>query len=127
MSKFYVNDFVEDLNYKNVVLYVDDTVDLDALHDKMVSDNMNHMYHFDVIREDRLFYVENCDLEDVVLASSWNQLRDLIEDEYTIVQLKQDDGGFYIELPDIFENLKKEGMNSGSPIQRANSEIRCCG
>ena len=102
MSKFYVSDFVEDLNYKNVVLYIDDSIDLDALYYKMSFDDLNHMYLFDIVKENRLFYVENCDLQDITITPVWNQFRDLLEGGYAVVQLKQDDGGFYIELPDIF-------------------------
>lgn len=108
MSKFYITDFVEDLNYKNVVLHIDESVDLDELRDKMASDDMSHMRKFNIVRIDRMFYVENCDLQDVVLTPHWNQLRDLVEDGYTVVQLKRDTHGFYIELPGIFENLKGE-------------------
>ena len=62
--KCYIDDFVEDLNYRQVILYIGN-VDLDNLRSKMKSDNMGHMNHLATVTANHLMYVENCDLQDV--------------------------------------------------------------
>lgn len=62
--KRYIDDFVEDLNYRKVILYIGN-VDSDSLRSKMGSDNMSHMNRFATVMANHLMYVENCDLQDV--------------------------------------------------------------
>lgn len=64
--------------------------------------NVNHLYRFDSVRENRLFYIENCDLQDVTINSSQNELLDLLENDYSIFQLKKDNAGFYMKVLNLF-------------------------
>lgn len=43
--KRYIDDFVEDLNYRKVILYIGN-VDSDSLRSKMESDNMGHTNYY---------------------------------------------------------------------------------
>lgn len=46
--KRYIDDFVEDLNYRKVILYIGN-LDSDSLRSKMESDNMGHTNRFAII------------------------------------------------------------------------------
>lgn len=78
MSKIYIEDFCEDLNYQGCILYIDDDIDLDSLYDRLRSDMVNHLYRYEIIRQTRMFYVENCDLQEV------NDEQDLIEQQHLV-------------------------------------------
>lgn len=108
-KKVYITDFCEDLNYKSIILFIDDTVDLDELLIRLRKDNIGHMYRFDCVRDNRLFYVENCDLQNVstTVNPHWNELLDLLDDEYSILQLKKDRDGYYIAVPDALTYLNE--------------------
>ena len=92
--RIYINDFVEDLNYKNVILSIGN-VDLDALYRKLEKDRMNHLYRFDACLENGLMFVENCDLQDVdtdFIDDYGNSLLHLIRDEkYVVYSLQYDE------------------------------------
>lgn len=113
MEKIYIHDFIDDLNYHAVVLYVDSEADLDELLSKLKEDLVSHLYRFDSVRENRLFYIENCDLQDVTINSNWNELLDLLSEGHSILHLKKDTSGFYVLVPDIYEmrnaDLKGKG------------------
>lgn len=103
MKRVYIHDFIDDLNYHAIVLYVDPEVNLDELLFKLTLDSVSHLYRFDCVRENRLFYIENCDLQDVTINSDWNELLDLISEGHSILHLKKDISGFYVVVPDIYE------------------------
>lgn len=103
MKKVYIEDFCEDLNYHAVTLFVDPEVNLDKLFSQLDNDLVNHLSRFDCVRENRLFYIANCDLQDVTITPRWNELLMLLEEGYSVLHLKQDDRGFYIVVPDIYE------------------------
>lgn len=103
MNKVYIKDFCEDLNYREVVLFVDSEIDLDDLYGRLKRDNLSHLYRFESVRENRLFYIENCDLQDVTINPGWNELLELVENDYSILQLKKDHDGFYVVTPDILK------------------------
>lgn len=103
MKRVYIHDFIDELNYHAVVLYVDSEVDLDELRSKLEEDLVNHLYRFDSVRENRLFYIENCDLQNVTINSNWNELLELLNEGYSILQLKKSISGFYILVPDIYQ------------------------
>ena len=92
--KRYIDDFVEDLNYRKVILYIGN-LDSDSLRSKMESDNMGHTNH--------LMYVENCDLQDV---DTWhgdefgNSLLYLMEEGYAIypLQYEPESGKYFVEI-----------------------------
>lgn len=91
--KKYIKDFVEDLNYQGIILYISDSVNLTKLKDKMINDNMGHMYRFDYILDDHLFYVENCDLQPLDDISE--VMEKMFEERYSFLQLNEDSEGFY--------------------------------
>lgn len=92
--KRYIDDFVEDLNYRKVILYIGN-LDSDSLRSKMESDNMGHT--------NRLMYVENCDLQDV---DTWhgdefgNSLLYLMEEGYAVypLQYEPESGKYFVEI-----------------------------
>lgn len=90
--KIYIDDFVEDLNYRKVVLYIGD-VEPDDLCSRLEKDCMNHMNRFDSILENDLMFVENCDLQDVDTEHGdefGNSLLYLISDGYVVYPLQYD-------------------------------------
>lgn len=101
MKKLYIENFCDDLNYREVVLFVDDSVNFDELLARLNEDCVSHLYRFECVRENRLFYIENCDLQNVTIVPDWNELFSLVQNDYTILHLKQDDTGFYIVIPDM--------------------------
>ena len=100
--KRYIDDFVEDLNYRQVILYIGN-VDLDNLRSKMKSDNMGHMNRLATVTANHLMYVENCDLQDV---DTWhgddfgNSLLYLIEEGYAVypLQYEPESEKYFIEI-----------------------------
>lgn len=100
--KRYIDDFVEDLNYRQVILYIGN-VDLDNLRSKMKSDNMGHMNRLATVTANHLMYVENCDLQDV---DTWhgddfgNSLLYLMEEGYTVypLQYEPESEKYFIEI-----------------------------
>lgn len=100
--KRYIDDFVEDLNYRQVILYIGN-VDLDNLRSKMKSDNMGHMNRLATVTENHLMYVENCDLQDV---DTWhgdvfgNSLLYLMEEGYAVypLQYEPESEKYFIEI-----------------------------
>ena len=50
--KIYIDDFVENLNYRKIILYIGD-IEPDNLHLKLKKDCMNHLNRFDSILENR--------------------------------------------------------------------------
>lgn len=90
--KIYINDFVEDLNYKKVILDISN-VELLDLSLKLEKDRMNHMNRFDSVLENDLMFVENCDLQDVDTEHGdefGNSLLYLIRDGYVVYPLQCD-------------------------------------
>lgn len=98
MKKVYVDDFCDELNYTDVVLYVHDEINFQDLYKKLKSDLVSHLYRFDSIKESRLFYIENCDLQNV----DDQEVSEFFDNGYSFLQLRKDDVGFYVKLPDLF-------------------------
>lgn len=74
--KIYIDDFVDDLNYRGAILYVGN-VDPAKLLNKLKEDNLNKTYRFEwVLDSNKLFYVENCDLHDM---SEYKTLESILE------------------------------------------------
>lgn len=92
-KKHYIKDFVEDFNYSGDILYVSDSVNLDHLIAKLKKDNLNHLYSFHVVLLNRMFYIENCDLQTI---SSESELLELIGNDYSVKILYKDKNGYFI-------------------------------
>ena len=87
-----INDFVEDLNYRKVVLFIGD-VDPSNLFSRLEKDNVNHINRFDSVLENNLMFIENCDLQDVDTDHGYefgNSLMYMITDGYVIYPLRYD-------------------------------------
>ena len=90
--KQYVSDFVEDFNCSGVVLYAAEEINFDELFLKLTHDDLYHMSRFEGVRSDRIFYIEYCDL----IAVEDNEIKVLLEGDYTFTTLHQDENGFYV-------------------------------
>ena len=102
--KIYINDFVEDLNYRKIILYIGN-IDSDRLHEKLKKDNLGHLYRFDYCKENKLMFVENCDLQDVNTSELYDygdSLLYLTEEGYSILPLYFDAGvgRYYVNIDD---------------------------
>ena len=67
--KNYITDFCEDLNYKNICLYIGylEIDELKKLRTRLFSEPsyLNKQYRWEyIIHGSKFFYVENCDLQD---------------------------------------------------------------
>ena len=110
MSKIYIEDFCENLNYQGIILYIGEEIDLDKLYEKLCSDHINHMYRYEAVRDNRLFYVENCDLQDI---NDLDELFELLDDEQTcVLRLNKDADGYYLNIPSIIEHCILHGSIS---------------
>ncbi len=91
--KIYIEDFVDDLNYRNVILYIGN-VDHGKLFEKLRMNNTGHLYRFDSASMDNLLYIENCDLQTVD-----DDLKDYLEEGYVVYPLKYDrsEDKYYVE------------------------------
>ena len=91
--KIYIDNFVEDLNYRKVILYIGN-VDSDTLCSRMDKDYVNHMNRFDSVLENNLMFIENCDLQDVDTDYGdelGNSLLYLISEGYAVYLLQYDE------------------------------------
>ena len=93
-NKHYVSDFVEEFNYSGIILYAAEEVNLDKLFLQLSHNQLSHMYGFDGVRDNGLFYIENCDL----ITVEDNEIKELLENDYTFTTLHQDKNGFYVRL-----------------------------
>lgn len=64
-KKRIITDFVEDLNFQNVIIWIGN-IDKDKLYERLKRDKLNKLYRFDSVRVDNYMYVENCDLQNLV-------------------------------------------------------------
>lgn len=102
MKNYYIEDFCEDLNYHPVILYIDPKISLYDLYERLEKDHVNHLYKFfNCVGDNRLFYIENCDLQDVITNKDWNELHAMLEDGFSFLHLKKDENGYFIEIPDV--------------------------
>ena len=92
--KHYISDFVEEFNYSGIVLYVAAEIKFDELFLKLSRDNLSHMSRFDGVRDNRIFYIENCDL----FSDEDDEIKELLEENYTITTLRHDKNGFYVKV-----------------------------
>ena len=96
-TRFYIDDFVEDLNYRKIILSIGD----------VVADKVGHISRFDrYCISNKLFFIENCDLQEVdtqmeppeIYGNSFLYL--VIEEGYSIIALHYDEKGdqWYFDL-----------------------------
>ncbi len=96
--KIYIDDFVEALNYRGVILYIGN-VDSTKLLNKLKEDNLNKIYRFDsVVESNKLFYIENCDLQDMSECKTLEDILEYLEDGQSIYSLlyEKDTNRYYV-------------------------------
>lgn len=103
--KIYIEDFVEDLNYRKVILSIGG-VDSEKLYSRLKQDCVNHLNRFRGCLENKLMFIENCDLQDVDTDHGYefgNSLLYLIADEgFSVCPLHYDiDSDRYFIKTDI--------------------------
>lgn len=99
MKRVYIDDFVEDLNYQNIILYIGN-VDADWLLERLKKDKVNHLYYFENVLANQLMFIENCDLQLVNtdnLTDYGNSLLALLEQGCRIYPLYFDGEKYYVE------------------------------
>lgn len=112
-TRFYIDDFVEDLNYCKIILSIGD-VDPEKLKSKLEGDNTGHISRFDrYCISNKLFFIENCDLQEVdtqveppeIYGNSFQSL--VIEQGYSIVALHYDEKGdqWYFDIDAFVDTL----------------------
>lgn len=97
MGKYRIHDFCEELNYTDIILYVHEEINFQELYKKLQSDLVSHLYRFDSVKANRLFYIENCDLQNV----DNKEIAELFDNGYSVLQLRKDSDGFFIKVPDL--------------------------
>lgn len=97
MGKYRIHDFCEELNYMNIILYVHEEIYFQELYKRLQSDLVSHLYRFDSVKANRLFYIENCDLQNV----DNKEIAELFDNGYSVLQLRKDSDGFFIKVPNL--------------------------
>ena len=103
--KIYIEDFVEDLNYRKVILSIGG-VNSEKLYSRLKQDCVNHLNRFRACLENKSTFIETCDLQDVDTDHSdefGNSLLYLIIDEgFSVYPLHYDiDSNRYFIKTDI--------------------------
>lgn len=97
--RIYIDDFVEDLNYRGVILYTEN-VDPERLLKRLKEDNLNKTYRFEsVLESNKLFYVENCDLQDMSECKTIESILEYVDDGMVIYPLlyEKESDRYYVE------------------------------
>lgn len=98
-TRFYIDDFVEDLNYCKIILSIGD-VDPEKLKSKLEDDKVGHISRFDrYCISNKLFFIEDCDLQEVdtqveppeIYGNSFQYL--VVSEGYSVVALHYDEQG----------------------------------
>lgn len=100
-KRFYIDDFVEDLNHRSVILYVGEDIDTVHLRDNLRKDNCGHLYRFEYMMDEntayemrRFFYIANCDFQDL----DYPVYEYIIEYDYNVYNLKFADGRYFFDV-----------------------------
>lgn len=101
ISKYYIEDFVETFDYSGVILKIPKSVNLKRLWLKLNEDYLCCLHRFDTVLDNRLFYIENGDLQ---IINSKCELLELVNYNcYTLKILHEDENGFFIFVEDYNE------------------------
>lgn len=108
MSRYYIKDFCEDLNYQGIALHIGESISLIRLRNKLELDKIGHLYRFEYMLEtkNRLMYIENCDFQDVwdsTPEKCEGNVFNCLDECHAIFELYEDPHGFYIELPSFIK------------------------
>lgn len=87
-----INDFVEDLNYNNILLDLKH-IDKEKLKQKLKEDNLNKLWR---LENANYLWVENCDYQGEEIETQ-EDLKEMIDDDYVLYSLYYADGlGYFI-------------------------------
>ena len=89
-----LKNIVQTLNYSSIICRVK-TSDYYKLKRELVLDNCNHMERFKHVLINNLFFIENCDLQDVYFWSLNNY------SGYTICDIEFTVNGFILSLSEL--------------------------
>lgn len=104
----YINDFCENLNHRNIILYIGD-VDSRRLRKALIDSVVNKVYRLDyaLTYEDpsmkNYIYVSNCDLQELSYP-----IHEYIAEGYNVYILKEDAGRYYVDVDMHVEIVNKE-------------------
>lgn len=104
-TRFYIDDFVEDLNYRKIILSFGD-VDPEKLKSKLENDNTGDMYCFDThCSHDKLFYIEESYLQPAFVPEDIHYL--VVSEGYSIVALHYDENGdqWYFDIDAFVDTI----------------------
>lgn len=97
-DRVYIDDFVNDLNYSGIILYIGN-VDPERLSKRLMKDYVNKTYRLEYAlnKEDptmkNFIYIENCDLEDLCDPIYVYMEKD--NGSYDVCTLREDNNGEY--------------------------------
>lgn len=101
INKHYIENFVETFDYSGVILKIPKSVNLKRLWLKLNEDYLCCLNRFDTVLDNRLFYIENGDLQ---IINSKCELLELVNYNcYTLKILHEDENGFFIFVEDYNE------------------------
>ncbi len=101
MSRKLIENIVDEYNYSGVIFYISEAINLDDFYnDVLLPANIGHVYRYESIRDNRLFYIENCDLQDIPVQHDFNwDISDALEAGFSILQIVKSDGKYYVKCP----------------------------
>lgn len=105
-NRIYINDFCEDLNHRNVILYIGE-INPDRLRKALTDSVVNKIYRLDYALNHEnpalrnYIYVSNCDLQDL----DW-PIHEYVEDGYNVYILHEEAGKYYITV-DMYLDWRK--------------------
>lgn len=90
--KNYINDFCEDLNYKNIGLYIGflNSDELEILYTRLFSgpSYLSKQYRWNnVTHGSKFFYVENCDLQS---CNGYELVQCILDNDFKFYDLRYD-------------------------------------
>jgi hypothetical protein len=93
-KKYYIEDFVEEFDYSGIIFKISKSVNLKHLRLKLDEDYLYCLHRFDAVLDNRLFYIENGDLQ---IINSKCEILELVNYNcYTLKNLYEDKNGFFI-------------------------------
>ena len=93
-KKYYIEDFVEEFDYSGIIFKISKSVNLKHLRLKLDEDYLCCLHRFDGVLDNRLFYIENGDLQ--IINSKCETLELVNYNCYTLKNLYEDKNGFFI-------------------------------
>ena len=100
-KKYYIEDFVEEFDYSDIIFKISKSVNLKHLRLKLDEDYLCCLHRFDAVVDNRLFYIDNGNLQ--IINSKCEFLELVNYNCYTLKILHEDENGFFIFVEDYNE------------------------